>query len=369
MITTGENRLRLLQQPRPRGGTLQTLLETIVDRLPKSKRLAQGEYGATIRKAIERLLPNVLGDEREAIVRGAVRHKLAERAIFHFHMTLPSVAALIARFVPLRASLEIEALFKSDEPVVIGSAHFGPLFFELLVLRRLLRDRHMVVVLRQRAFYLRKAIPFLQRFGVEIVFDTSLALRALARTLKTRPRAAVLFMFDHTHEGRRVVQFLAGHIRTCNGAGLIADVGDARVVAATWRWDGLAPHVDLSGPYATDRTLPLVARRERLLDRLNGLLQSLIQTTPEQWSGWDSVGLKIVDRLPAPASFERRHRDVASAEQTTRALRATATPRTEAAANDSRAQSDVEVIAGVGKVASLSLVGRRDGEGLLQSSR
>jgi len=59
MITTGENRLRLLQQPRPRGGTLQTLLETIVDRLPKSKRLAQGEYGATIRKAIERLLPNV----------------------------------------------------------------------------------------------------------------------------------------------------------------------------------------------------------------------------------------------------------------------------------------------------------------------
>jgi len=84
MITTGENRLRLLQQRRLRGGTLQTLLETIVDRLPKSRRLAQGEYGATIRKAIERLLPNVLGDEREAIVRGAVRHKLAERAIFHF---------------------------------------------------------------------------------------------------------------------------------------------------------------------------------------------------------------------------------------------------------------------------------------------
>ncbi len=280
MTAKEEGEPHILRQPR--GGLLLTMLETIVDQLPESRRLAPGEYGTHTRKAIERLLPHVSAEEREAIVRSAVRHRLGERVIFHFHSILPSVAGLVARLVPLRSSRNIKSLFESNAPVVIGSAHFGPLFFELLVLRRLTRERHVVVVLRQGAFYLRQVIPLLQRFGFEIAFDSPDSVRVLLRTLKARPRTVVMFMFDHTHDGRRIVPFLAAHITACNGTGLIADAGEARVVTAIWRWDGLIPHVDLGGPYLIDRSLPLTVRRQKLLDELNELLQNLVRAIPEQ---------------------------------------------------------------------------------------
>jgi len=99
--------------------------------------------------------------------------------------------------LPVQASREIDAVLESNSPiVVVASAHFGPLFFDLLVVARLLRKRH--IVLRQEADYLRRLLRYLRHFGFEIMFDTPHSIRALVRTFQAPPGSAVMSMFDHT---------------------------------------------------------------------------------------------------------------------------------------------------------------------------
>ena len=270
--------------------------ERLVDRLPKAVQLRAGEYGRAVRLAIEILLPERSAEQREAILRGVVRYRFLNRGIQILHTSAPRLAGIAARFIPVEASPSVRtAMRDTTAPLLIVSAHFGPLFLQALTLRRFVRGRRVIIVLRERALYLHKIVPFVRRLGYEPVLADRHLLTHLRRALQDDPRTAVMIAFDDMRRGRRVVPLLGSAIATTNATGLLADIGSARVVSSFWEWNNGPARLVLAGPYAVDCTLPPGERRRRFLDQFYAILEAKIAAFPEQWSGWQYVLPCLID--------------------------------------------------------------------------
>ncbi|MDQ2859031.1 MAG: hypothetical protein M3R53_10325 [Candidatus Eremiobacteraeota bacterium] len=270
--------------------------ERRIDRLPKAVQLRASEYGRTVRSALEILLPEYSAPQREAILCGVVRYRFLNRGIQILHTSAPRLAGAAVRFIPAEASPSVRAAMRDvTAPLLILSAHFGPLFLQALALRRFVHGRRVIIVLGEQALYLHKIVPFVRRLGYEPVLADRHLLTNLRRALRDDPRTAVMIAFDDMHRGRRVVPFLGSAIATTNAIGLLADIGGARAVSSFWEWSDGRPRLVLAGPYAVDRTLPPGERRRRFLDQFYAILEAKVAAFPEQWSGWQYVMSSVSD--------------------------------------------------------------------------
>ena len=150
--------------------TLRTSIGTFVDRLPQIRRLAASGYCAAVASGVRQLLPELDGSERDAIVRGVLRHRAFNRAVHRFHLRFPRVAAVAARCVPTTSSAQVAALLRSDRPILVAGPHIGPVFFVLTVLLGALRGRSVYVLHSSKTQFAQRNAAYLQRLGVRSVF-------------------------------------------------------------------------------------------------------------------------------------------------------------------------------------------------------
>ncbi len=267
--------------------------EQLVDLFPKAAGLRRSVYGRNTRAGIDLLLADRPADQRERILAGVVRHRLLNRSIFCAYSALPHLARRFAQLVPIvgphRASMR-----DTSVPLIIATGHFGPLFFAIAALERMLRGRRVIVILREGALYLRKALPLLDSLGFDYVVDSHDCVRYLVRTLREDTRTVVLFAFDNPFRGRRNVPFLSSTIATSTVIARLADLGGAKIVTSFWLWQNALPRIVFDHAIDVERSLEPVERRKRIVDALYRVLEYQVFTSPEQWSGWDYVTANVI---------------------------------------------------------------------------
>ena len=234
------------------------------------------------------LLADRSAAEREGIVAGVVRHRLVNRTISYAHSALPRTAKYLASLVPI-VGTHYTLMRDTSAPLIIATGHFGPLFFAIAALERMLRGRRVIVVLREGALYLQTALPLLDALGFDYVAESDDCLRTLVRALREDSRTVVLFAFDNPSRGRRQVAFLSSAIATSTAIAHLADLGGAKIVTAFWLWRNMQPRIAFDCVFEAKRSLNPGERRKSIIDALYRVLESHVATSPEQWSSWDYV--------------------------------------------------------------------------------
>jgi lauroyl/myristoyl acyltransferase len=265
-------------------------LDDLVDRAPRLKALASGDWGAMIRRRLELGLPEIAPRRREAILRGLLRHRAGTRLMYKLTVDFTPLAKLYTTFVPLAGAHFVREADAHAGAIIMAATHFGPPFTQLLVVQRLLPRRRFYVVHARDHFDNARTTRFLERIGCVSVKDDEQGLRFLARALRDDPRAVLTITFDRAQPGaRRTLRFLSMSMAISSGIGYLADVGRCPVVPLIWEWTNYLPRMTFGEIVRVDQTLPPRERRERFTEDLYRRIERTVRRIPEQWIEWQMV--------------------------------------------------------------------------------
>jgi lauroyl/myristoyl acyltransferase len=265
-------------------------IDSLVDRAPRLRALAGGDWGEMMRRRLALGLPELSRQQREAILRGLLRHRAGTRLMYKFTVDYTSLAKLYTRIVPVAGAHFIREADARPGPIIVAGAHFGPPFTQLLIVQRLMPRRHFYVVHARDHFDNARTTRFLERIGCVSVKDDEQGLRFLARALRDDPLAVLTITFDRAPPGaRRMLPFLSMSMAISNGIGYLADVGRCAVVPILWEWKNYRPHVTFGDIRHVDETLPPRERRARFTEQLYRDVEREVRRRPEQWIEWQMV--------------------------------------------------------------------------------
>ena len=282
---------------------LPTLITSLIDRLPRLRRLAASEYGRRTVRCIELLFPERSAAEHSAIMRAFLRHRAINRGMYYLTTRAPAIAALLSHCVPLANREHLDQANLHDGPVIVTTAHVGSLVFQLLALTRALRGRQLYVMHRRLAADAPRDHAFMTRRGMTPVGADSQGLRTLVKALENSRRIAILVAFDAPIDRRHVLPFLSTTVLAAAGVGFLAEIGKGPVVPYFWRWERWRPSMAFGEPIFADQSLPRGAQRLALVKHLYRLLEARTARYPEQWHLYfidDSPARTPTPMVPAP---------------------------------------------------------------------
>lgn len=262
-------------------------------RLPRNRRVADSPLGRRVRAGLARAFPHWTARQHARAYDRLLSSDFVNRVIFRFHNAFPSAASVLARFVPVSRSRELDELISGDGPIVLALNHLGPVWFLGLVLRLLLRGRTVYGFHAERGADGPRCVAFLRRIGIVPVLDDRMAARTLLHALRNDVRPVVIVGFDHLAVGSRRVPFLASEIAVSDGIAFIADQADAPLVTVMSDFRRGYVRLVLDGPFRTDKSLPAGVRRERVVDAMYRVLERYVEAAPDQWSEWQFLALDV----------------------------------------------------------------------------
>lgn len=259
------------------------ILEDAIDRLPRLRNVIASDYGATILRRIERAFPDLAPARHAEIRRAYFRHRLANGLAYRLTLRFPAFAAMVARCIPVRGREHLDRANSGSEPVVIASAHFGPVYFHLLIIARLLSGRRLYVIYASSGPDAARNAAFLRSRGLIPVPNDASGLRALIGALDSAGRIAILIAFDLQNNSRRRLPFLGTALPVSGGLGFLADIGGGPIIPWFWQCRNWKPSVWVGEAcYADDRLGP-AQRRGAIVETFHRLLEARVAQHPEQW--------------------------------------------------------------------------------------
>lgn len=249
--------------------------------------------GRRKRAGLGRAFPTSSDAQLDRVFARLLSSDFVNRVVFRFHNAFPQLAALAARGIRVTRNPAVDALIASDDPMILAGGHLGPVFFQVLVLRLLLRGRTVYTLHAERGSNGPACVAFMRRVGVIPVLDDPMATRTLLKALRGNDRPAVIVAFDHLAVGSRMIPFLGTTIPVSDGVAYLTDSTGAPVVTTIARFERGPMQVVLGGPFRIDASLPVQARREEFVDALYRILEGYVAAAPEQWSEWQYLAPEV----------------------------------------------------------------------------
>lgn len=238
---------------------------------------------AAVEAAIARVFPDLAAAQRAALVRAVGRRRVLDRLLNAAAVFCPPLGRLAARFVAVEGGA---SLAPAGRPLIVVSAHIGPIFVLMCVVRRCLHGRRVILVHAQDDPHFALVLRFVESLGFISAIRGAGSSRKLLRAMRADPEVVVVTAFDSVIQPNRTVAFMGRTVVASSGVAALADLGAADVVPFFWVWGRRRPRVVFEPPLRIARSLPLHQRRAALTAALFAAASARIRAQPAAWNSW-----------------------------------------------------------------------------------